>query len=126
MTQASGPLAAYRVLDLTDARGILCGKILADPGAHVGRVEPPAGNPGRREGPFAGEAADPERSLYWWVYSENCRSLVADLGTAEGVARVRDLARRADFLLESFPPGSLDGPGLRRGGGPPGPPPPPP
>lgn len=48
MTQASGSLAAYRVLDLTDARGILCGKILADLGADVVRVEPPAGNPARR------------------------------------------------------------------------------
>ena len=112
MTQASGPLAAYRVLDLTDARGILCGKILADLGADVVRVEPPAGNPARREGPFAGEAPDAERSLHWWAYAENCRSLVADLGTLEGVARVRDLARRADFLLESFSPGYLDGLGL--------------
>ena len=108
MRQASGPLAAYRVLDLTDARGILCGKILGDLGADVVRVEPPAGNPARREGPFAGEAPDPERSLYWWASAENCRSLVADLGTLEGAARVRDLARRADFLIESFFPGFLD------------------
>src|SRR3989304_3644291 len=126
MTQASGPLAAYRVLDLTDARGILCGKILGDLGADVVRVEPPAGNPARREGPFAGQAPDLERSLYWWAYAENCRSLLADRGAPEGVARVRDVARRADFLLESFPPGYLDGLGLGWGGGPPGPPRPPP
>src|SRR3990172_8639826 len=112
MTQASGPLGAYRVLDLTDARGILCGKILRDLGADVARVEPPEGNPARREGPFAGETPDPERSLYWWAYAENSRSLLADLRTPEGVARVRDLARRADFFIESFPPGYLDGIGL--------------
>src|SRR3972149_5300497 len=104
MTQASGPLAAYRVLDLTDARGLLCGKILADLGADVGRVEPPAGNPARREGPFAGDAPDPERSLYWWAYAENCRSLVADLGALEGGARGRDLARGGDLLPAVFSP----------------------
>ncbi len=112
MAQVSGPLAAYRVLDLTDARGILCGKILADLGADVARVEPPAGNPARLEGPFAGGVRDPERSLLWWAYAANSRSLLADLGTPEGAARVRDLARRADFLIESFPPGYLDGLGL--------------
>src|SRR3989304_538944 len=105
MTQASGPLAAYRVLDLTDARGILCGKILADLGAAVVRGGPPAVTRARRGAPFAGEAPDAERSLHWWAYAENCRSLVADLGTLEGVAQVRDLARRADFLPGSFSPG---------------------
>ncbi|MBI2543852.1 MAG: CoA transferase [Candidatus Rokubacteria bacterium] len=112
MAQGNGPLAPYRVLDLTDARGILCGKMLGDLGADVVRVEPPAGNPARREGPFAGDAPDPERSLYWWGYAANSRSVVADLGTPEGAARVRDLARRADFLIESFPPGFLDRLGL--------------
>lgn len=112
MAKASGPLAAYRVLDLTDARGILCGKILGDLGADVVRVEPPGGNPARREEPFASEGADPERSLYWWAYAANSRSLVADLGTPDGAARVRDLAGRADFVLESFTPGHLDSLGL--------------
>lgn len=112
MAKASGPLAAYRVLDLTDVRGILCGKILGDLGADVVRVEPPGGNPARREWPFAGEGPDPERSLYWWAYAANSRSLVADLGTPDGVARVRDFAGRADFVLESFTAGHLDGLGL--------------
>ena len=45
-------LSPYRVLDLTDERGLLCGKILSDLGANVIQIEPPAGNPARRVGPF--------------------------------------------------------------------------
>jgi crotonobetainyl-CoA:carnitine CoA-transferase CaiB-like acyl-CoA transferase len=47
-----GLLAPYRVLDLTDSRGLLCGKMLADMGADVVQVEPPSGSDGRRIGPF--------------------------------------------------------------------------
>ena len=47
-----GMLGPYRVLDLTDERGILCGKILADLGADVIQIEPPGGSPARRIGPF--------------------------------------------------------------------------
>src|SRR5262245_49143387 len=45
-------LDPYRVLDLTDERGLLCGRVLADLGADVLQVEPPAGNTARRLGPF--------------------------------------------------------------------------
>ena len=62
-------LSPYRVLDLTDERGLLCGRILADLGADVLQVEPPAGNTARRLGPFYRDEPDPERSLYWWSYA---------------------------------------------------------
>ena len=48
-------LSPYRVLDLTNERGLLCGQILADLGADVIAVEPPGGNSARRLGPFAGD-----------------------------------------------------------------------
>ena len=48
----AGLLSPYRVLDLTDERGILCGKILADLGADVIQIEPPGGSSARRIGPF--------------------------------------------------------------------------
>src|SRR5262245_43966770 len=70
-------LSPYRVLDLTTARGLLCGQMLGDLGADVIAVEPPEGNPARRLGPFAGDVRDPERSLYWWAYSRNKRSVTA-------------------------------------------------
>ncbi|MBI4241285.1 MAG: CoA transferase [Candidatus Rokubacteria bacterium] len=112
MSEPAGPLAPYRVLDLTDHRGSLCGKILADLGADVVKVEPPEGSPARRVGPFTQDREDPERSLYWWAYAANCRSLVLDLATPDSRARLLELARAADFLLESFPPGHLERLGL--------------
>ena len=63
MAESAGPLAPYRVLDLTDQNGLLCGKILADLGADVVRVEPPEGNPARRVGPFAQGVQEPEPPL---------------------------------------------------------------
>ena len=58
-----GPLAHLRVVDLTDLRGALAGRILADLGADVVKVEPPGGDPGRLRPPFAGGVAAPDRSL---------------------------------------------------------------
>ena len=55
----AGMLSPYRVLDLADDRGLLCGKILADLGADVIQVEPPQGNPARRIGPFYRDEVHP-------------------------------------------------------------------
>ncbi|MFQ5898653.1 MAG: CaiB/BaiF CoA transferase family protein [Candidatus Methylomirabilia bacterium] len=108
MQASAGPLAPYRVLDLTDDQGSLCGKILADLGADVVKVEPPEGSPARRVAPYAEGPDDLERSLHWWAYAANCRSLILDFTTAAGRAQLLDLARASDFLLESFPPSYLD------------------
>ncbi len=105
-------LSPYRVLDLTDEWGLLCGQILADLGADVIAVEPPGGSPARRLGPFAGGEADRERSLHWWAYARNKRSIALDLQTEAGRSELRDLARGADFLIESAPPGELGALGL--------------
>jgi crotonobetainyl-CoA:carnitine CoA-transferase CaiB-like acyl-CoA transferase len=107
-----GPLAPYRVLDLADERGLLCGQLLADLGAYVVSVEPPEGNRARRLGPFAGDVPDPERSLTWWAWARNKRSLTLDLASDAGKATFRDLVRAADFLIESFAPGHLEALGL--------------
>ncbi|TMB54038.1 MAG: hypothetical protein E6J60_09025, partial [Deltaproteobacteria bacterium] len=57
------PLAHLRVVDLTDLRGAFAGRLLADLGADVVKVEPPRGDPGRLVPPFAGGVAAPDRSL---------------------------------------------------------------
>jgi len=105
-------LAPYRALDLTDEKGFLCGKILADLGADVIKVEPPGGDPSRRWGPFHRDTPHPEGSLYWLAYNANKRGITLNLETADGRQLFRELARRADFVIESFPPGYLDSLGL--------------
>lgn len=108
----AGMLSPYRVLDLTDERGILCGKILADLGADVIQIEPPSGSPARRIGPFYGDDVHPERSLFWWAYTGNKRSITLDITTGDGQALLKRLVTSADFLIESDPPGRLAALGL--------------
>ncbi|OGO50550.1 MAG: hypothetical protein A2148_02600 [Chloroflexi bacterium RBG_16_68_14] len=100
-------LSPYRVLDLTNERGLLCGQILADLGADVIAVEPPGGNSARRLGPFADDTPGPERSLYWSAYGRNKRSVTLDLSTAPGRDLLLRLAEGAHFLIESEPPGRM-------------------
>lgn len=105
-------LDGYRVLDLTNERGLLCGLILSDLGADVIQVEPPGGSAARRLGPFAGDDPDPEQSLYWWAYCRGKRSVTLDLEDQAGQAALRALARGAHFLIESEPPGTMAARGL--------------
>ncbi|WP_420624496.1 CaiB/BaiF CoA transferase family protein [Candidatus Poriferisodalis sp.] len=108
-------LSPFRVLDLTDERGHLCGAILAQMGADVIAVEPPEGSKARWLGPFAGDVEDSERSLHHWAYNRGKRSVVLDLQTDEDASRLRDLTALADILIESAGPGVMDGLGLGYG-----------
>lgn len=105
-------LDSYRVLDLTDHRGQFCGKILADLGADVVKIEPPGGDPARRIGPFIDDDPDPEKSLYWSAYNTSKRSITLDLLQEKDRDRLRRLAGQAKFLIESFSPGFLEQLGL--------------
>ena len=105
-------LSPYRVLDLTTNASAICGAMLADLGADVIAVEPPAGSPLRQEGPFRHDEADVEHSLTWWAYSRNKRGVSLDLESEAGRAALLDLVDSADFLIESFAPGYLDALGL--------------
>jgi crotonobetainyl-CoA:carnitine CoA-transferase CaiB-like acyl-CoA transferase len=108
-------LSPYRVLDLTDERGLLCGQILADLGADVIAVEPPGGSSARRIGPFAGDEPGPERSLHWWAYARNKRGITLDLDADDGREKLRQLVAGADFLIESAAPGEMAARGLGYG-----------
>jgi crotonobetainyl-CoA:carnitine CoA-transferase CaiB-like acyl-CoA transferase len=105
-------LSPYRVLDLTDEGALLCGQILGDLGADVIVVEPPDGARARSLGPFWHGQRHPDRSLTWWSLNRNKRSITLDLRSDAGRDRLRDMIRTADFLLESYVPGYLDGLGL--------------
>lgn len=101
-----------RALDLTDENGFLCGKILADLGADVIKVERPGGDPSRRLGPFWRDIPDPEKSLYWFAYNSNKRGVTLDIEKAAGQEIFKRLVAAADFVIESFPVGHLDRLGL--------------
>lgn len=105
-------LSPYRVLDLTDERGLICGQMLADLGADVIAVEPPGGNSARRIGPFYQDEPHLDRSLYWWAYSRNKRSVTLDIESDEGRKKLRRLVETAHFFIESDDPGSLADRGL--------------
>ena len=105
-------LSPYRVLDLTTERGLLCGQILADFGADVIKVEPPGGSPARRLGPFYHDEPHPDRSLYWWAYNRNKRSITLDIRRKEGQTLLKRLLAKTDFFIESDHPGTLADLGL--------------
>jgi crotonobetainyl-CoA:carnitine CoA-transferase CaiB-like acyl-CoA transferase len=100
-------LGAYRVLDLTTERGLLCGQILGDLGADVIKIEPPGGSPARRLGPFYHDQPHPDRSLYWWAYNRNKRGITLDIEKDEGRAILHRLVAGAHFFIESDMPGVL-------------------
>jgi crotonobetainyl-CoA:carnitine CoA-transferase CaiB-like acyl-CoA transferase len=101
----AGLLAPYRVLDLSDELGFLCGKILGDLGADVVKIEPPTGDPARRLGPFYGDERDPEKSLFWFGFNNNKRGITLNLESPRGRELFIKLVAEADFLIESFTPG---------------------
>ena len=107
-----GALAGLRVLDLTDLKGHLCARLLADMGADVIKIEPPGGDSARRVGPFVDDRPHRDRSLFFWFYNLNKRSLTLDLSHPEGAAILRRLAEGADVVVESFKPGEMARMGL--------------
>lgn len=105
-------LSPYRVLDLSDEKGFLCGLILAGLGADVIKIEPPGGDQARNMGPFYHDIFDPEMSLYWFAYNRDKRGITLNIQTADGIEIFKKLVERADFVIDCFSPGYLDGIGL--------------
>ncbi|MBI4518444.1 MAG: CoA transferase [Deltaproteobacteria bacterium] len=98
------PLAHLRVVDLSDIRAALAGRLLADLGADVIKVEPPGGDPDRWRPPFAGNVAAPDRSLPFLYRNANKRGAVIDLHSDDGWRRFVELCDRADILIENLGP----------------------
>src|SRR5205085_3864607 len=105
-------LRPYRVLDLTDPLGFLTGKIFGDLGADVIKIEMPGGDSARGWPPFLSSNDKPTQSLYWSAFNANKRGISLNLQDARGRKLFLRLAQEADFVLESFAPGTLDGLGL--------------
>lgn len=105
-------LSPYRVLDLTDEKGLLCGKILGDIGADVIKIERPGGDIARNIGPFYHDEPDPEKSLFWFSVNTSKRGITLDIETNDGREILKRLIMTGDFVIESYPPGYLDELGL--------------
>ena len=107
-----GLLGSLRVLDLTSEKGYLCGRMLADLGADVVKIERPGGDMGRRLGPFYHDIPHPEKSLYWFAYNASKRGITLDIETTDGRELFKRLVMTADVIIESFPVGYMDKLGL--------------
>jgi len=108
----TGLLSGFRVLDMTDEKGDLCGKILGDFGADVIKIEPPGGSSARRIGPFYKNDPDPQKSLSWFAFNTSKRGITLNLETTDGRDIFRRLVKTAEFVVESYEPGYLVGLGL--------------
>lgn len=105
-------LSEYTVLDLTSAQGQPCGRILADLGCRVVKIERPGGDPARNTGPFYHDTPDPNKSLSWFANNRGKKSITLDIETAQGQATLRDMVKKADVVIESSAPGHMDSIGL--------------
>ena len=105
-------LGDLRVLDLAGPIGIYCTKQLADLGADVIKIERPGGDPTRSLGPFYHNKAHPEKSLYWFQFNTNKKSITLNIASPKGKGIFKKLVKTTDIIVESFPPGYLDSLGL--------------
>lgn len=98
-----GKLAGIRVVDLSMfLPGPMLGVMMADQGAEVIKVEPPAGDPAREQAPFANG-----QSIWFANLNRGKASVVLDLKSEAGKAALTDLLRDADVFVEGFRPGVM-------------------
>ncbi len=107
------PLAGLKVVELARVlAGPFCGQILADLGADVIKVESPEGDGTRLWGPPWVERTDAggrvhREAAYYHACNRGKRSIIADFGAADDLARVKALIADADVVIENFKTGSL-------------------
>jgi crotonobetainyl-CoA:carnitine CoA-transferase CaiB-like acyl-CoA transferase len=109
----NAPLAGLKVVELARVlAGPFCGQILADLGADVIKVESPEGDGTRLWGPPWVERTDAggrvhREAAYYHACNRGKRSIIADFGSADDLARVKALIADADVVIENFKTGSL-------------------
>lgn len=99
------PLSELRVVEIGSGDALsYCGKLFADFGAEVIKVEPPGGDPMRRDAPLVDAGnGDAESVTFAWL-NTNKHSITADLAVHDDVERIRALLGTADLLLDGRPP----------------------
>ncbi|MED5261048.1 MAG: CoA transferase [Myxococcota bacterium] len=104
-----GLLDGLRILDMADGKGEYCGRLLAELGADVLRLEPPGGSRSRRLGPFA---VDGKTSLHFAVRNAGKRGVVLDWRDPASHDELHALLETCDAWIESESPGALEEAGL--------------
>jgi crotonobetainyl-CoA:carnitine CoA-transferase CaiB-like acyl-CoA transferase len=109
-----GTLSGLKVVELSErVAGPFCTKVMADLGAEVIKIEKPkTGDIARSRGPFPGDDPHPERSATFLYLNTNKHGITLDLSQPEGAELFRELAKDADILVETQPPGFLASLGL--------------
>src|ERR1700694_3607231 len=102
------PLSGLRVVDMVDEKGELCGRLLAELGADVIRVEHPNGAPSRRLPPYAPDGS----GLYFAFRNAGKRGVSVDLASTDDRARLRRLLDWCDVWVHSASTATLTGAGL--------------
>lgn len=101
-------LGSVRIVECADDPGSeLVGRLLAEMGAEVIKIEPPGGCASRNTGPFLQGRHDVESSLAFWYYNSNKKSVVLDVSAAAGRARLDDVLADADVLIVNQSPALL-------------------
>ena len=100
----NGALSELRILDLSSGiAGAYCTKLLADFGADVTKVEPPAGgDPLRDWGPYPDDAPDSERGLLFWYLNANKRGITLDIAGEAGRNLLGKLLSSHHVVVESY------------------------
>jgi crotonobetainyl-CoA:carnitine CoA-transferase CaiB-like acyl-CoA transferase len=97
-----GALAGVRVLELSHAAAAVTGRILADLGADVIKIEPNGGEVARIEEPTVllsnGERLNP----FWLAFNVSKRSITIDIDTADGLKQFASMARTTDIVVTDF------------------------
>ena len=99
------PLQDIRIVEYGDtSMSAHCGRLLADAGADVIKVEPPTGDPARMRGPFPDDNPDPERSGLFLLTNVNKRGICLDLDGLDQRATFARLLEWADVLVTDLSP----------------------
>ena len=111
MVQAA--LDGVKVIEFaTMVSGPYCGKLMADMGAEVIKIEPPEGDPARACGPFPDNGPHPEQSALYLYLNTSKRGVTLSPERPEDLERFKRLIEWADILIDNHPPGFLEGLGL--------------
>jgi len=105
-------LHGLRVLEISYASfpGLICGAMLGEMGADVVKIEPPQGDPAREatyNGVYIRDVGIP-----FVIENRNKRMLMADFNEDRYVEKIKELAKKADIIIDAMPPGYLDSRGI--------------